>query len=44
MTQEARLYQVAIEAIKRINSEGRLNNAVLKEFARANKFDEVAVS
>ena len=37
-------YQVAIEAIKRINSEGRLNNAVLKEFARANKFDEVAVA
>ena len=41
---DSRDYQAAIEAIKQINSEGRLNNSVLKEFARANKFDEVAVA
>jgi uncharacterized protein (DUF2336 family) len=41
---DSRDYQVAIEEIRRINSEGRLNNSALKEFARANKFDEVAVA
>jgi uncharacterized protein (DUF2336 family) len=41
---DSRDYQVAIEVIKQINSEGRLNGSALKEFARANKFDEVAVA
>src|SRR5450631_3918191 len=41
---DSRDYQLAIEAVKRINSEGRLNNSALKDFARANKFDEVAVA
>jgi uncharacterized protein (DUF2336 family) len=41
---DSRDYQVAIETIQRINSEGRLNNSTLKDFARANKFDEVAVA
>ena len=41
---DSRDYQVAIEAIKKINSEGRLSNSVLKGFARANEFDEVAVA
>ena len=41
---DSRDHQLAIEAVKRINSEGRLNNAALKDFARANQFDEVAVA
>jgi uncharacterized protein (DUF2336 family) len=41
---DSRDYQVATEVIRRFNSEGRLNNSALKEFARANKFDEVAVA
>jgi uncharacterized protein (DUF2336 family) len=41
---ESRNYQAAIEIIQRINSEGRLNNSTLKEFARENRFDEVAVA
>jgi uncharacterized protein (DUF2336 family) len=41
---DSREYQVATETIKRINSEGRLDNLALKQFARANKFDEVAVA
>ena len=41
---DSRNYQVAIESIKRINSESRLNDSALKGFARANEFDEVAVA
>lgn len=41
---DSRDYQIAIEMIRRINSEGRLNNLALKEFARDNRFDEVAVA
>lgn len=41
---DSRDHQLAIEAVRWINSEGRLNNAALKDFARANQFDEVAVA
>jgi uncharacterized protein (DUF2336 family) len=41
---DSRDYQVAIQTIRRINSEGGLNNSTLKNFARADKFDEVAVA
>jgi uncharacterized protein (DUF2336 family) len=37
-------YRAATDVIKRINSEGGLNSLALKEFARDNKFDEVAVA
>lgn len=41
---DSRNYQAAIEVIERTNSEGRLNSLTVLEFARDNKFDEVAVS
>jgi uncharacterized protein (DUF2336 family) len=41
---DSRDYQIAIETIRRINSEGQLNSLALKEFARDNRFDEVAVA
>jgi uncharacterized protein (DUF2336 family) len=41
---DSRDYRAATEVIKRINSEGGLNSSALKEFARDEKFDEVAVA
>jgi uncharacterized protein (DUF2336 family) len=41
---DSRDHQAAVETIRALNSEGRLNNSALKEFARDNKFDEVAVA
>jgi uncharacterized protein (DUF2336 family) len=41
---DSRDHQAAVETIRALNSEGRLNNSALKAFARDNKFDEVAVA
>ncbi len=41
---ETRDYQSALETIRRLNAEARLDSSTLRDFARANKFDEVAVA